>query len=122
MNRVSPRIPAMSVRSTIIESMTALLITFACVTAFPASLLLTGCDRVSSPPAGKSCTIKFRMDALGVARDSPVSPMMTGTFNGGEVAIDGTLQRISDEWVVLLDRNGKEVWVPKSVILLIRVY
>jgi hypothetical protein len=90
--------------------------------AFAAALLVTGCDQAtaagfSSPPVGKPCTIQFRRDALGAA-GLPVSPM-TGNINGAETAITGTLKSTSGEWVVL-DRGGKEVWVSKTVILLIQ--
>ena len=45
---------------------------------------------------------------------------MTGSINGAETSISGTLKHTSDEWVVL-DRGGKDVWVSKSVILLIQI-
>jgi hypothetical protein len=90
--------------------------------AFAAALFVTGCDKAtaagfSSPPVGKACTIQFRRDTLGAA-GLPVSPM-TGNINGAETAISGTLKSTSGEWVVL-DCGGKEVWVSKTVILLIK--
>jgi len=103
--------------------MKTLLTILACVTAFAATMLLTGCDSAtaagsSSPPTGKTCTIQFRRDALGAAASLPVSPLASN-INGAETAISGTLKSTTSEWV-LLERGGKDVWVPKSVILLIQ--
>ena len=103
--------------------MKTLLTTLACVVAFAATLLLTGCDSATtagspSPPVGKSCSIQFRRDALGAGASGPSSPM-AGNINGADVAISGTLKSTSGEWVVL-DVNGRETWVPKAVILLIQ--
>ena len=92
------------------------------MTALAIMLMSTGCDSSvladsSSPPAGKSCTIQFRRDALGAAASLPISPM-TGNINGAETTISGALKSTSGEWVIL-NRAGKDVWIPKSVILLI---
>jgi hypothetical protein len=102
--------------------MKTLLTTLACLAALAAALLITGCERAiaagSSPPTGKRCTIQFRRDALGAAASLPVGPM-TGNINGAETAISGTLKTTSGEWVVL-DLSGREIWVSKTVILLIQ--
>ena len=103
--------------------MKTLLTTLACMAAFAATMLLTGCDQAtaagsSSPPVGKRCTIQFRRDALGAAASLPVSPM-TGNVNGADTAISGTLKSSVGEWVVL-DYAGKETWIPKTVVLLIQ--
>jgi hypothetical protein len=92
------------------------------VGVFALMLILTGCDHAraagfSDPPNGRSCTVQFRRDALGAAASLPVSPMTDG-INGADVTVAGTLKHTSDEWVVL-DRAGKELWIPKSVILLL---
>src|SRR5262245_53890244 len=102
-------------RSTITHFMKTLLTTIACLAAFAATLLLTGCDSApaagsSSRPIGKTCTVQFRRDALGAAASLPVPPM-TGSINGADTAISGTLKSTSDDWVVL-DSGGKEIWVP----------
>jgi hypothetical protein len=51
------------------------------------------------------------------AADLPIAPMTDGV-NGADTTVAGTLRHTSDEWVVI-DRAGKDVWIPKSVILLI---
>ena len=103
--------------------MKTLLTTLACVVAFAATLLLTGCDSAtvagsSSPPVGKNCSIQFRRDALGAGASGPSSPM-AGNINGADVAISGTLKSTSSDWVVL-ETKGGEIWVPKAAILLIQ--
>jgi hypothetical protein len=70
------------------------------------------------PPHSKPCTIQFRRDALGAAAANPVPPL-SDTINGADTSISGTLKHSSAEWAVL-ERNGQEVWIPKSVILLIQ--
>lgn len=44
---------------------------------------------------------------------------MTGSINGAETSITGTLKRASADWVVI-EKSGDVIWVPKSVILLIQ--
>ena len=87
------------------------------------SVVFSGCGKQDVPPdvpalqVGKACTVQFRRDALGAAANIPVSPT-THNINGAETCVMGTLKRAMAEWVVL-ERNGKEIWIPKSVILLI---
>ena len=89
--------------------------------ALAGALLATGCDRAqaagfSNPPNGRQCTVQFRRDALGAAANLPISPLTDG-INGADTTVAGILKHTSDEWVIL-DRGGKEIWIPKSVILL----
>lgn len=68
-----------------------------------------------TPPIGKNCTVQFRRDALGAAASSAIPPL-TGMHNGAETAVSGKLKYVTSEYVVL-DRNGAELWIPKSVVL-----
>jgi hypothetical protein len=43
---------------------------------------------------------------------------MTGQINGADTTISCTYKSTRDDWVIV-NHAGKEVWVPKSVILLI---
>jgi hypothetical protein len=102
--------------------MKALLTTLACIATMIAALSLTGCDHATAAdrPAsssGKSCTVQFRRDALGAASSLPISPM-TGGINGADTAISCTYKSTREDWVIV-ERAGKELWIPKSVILLI---
>ena len=102
--------------------MKALFATLTCVAALAATLSLTGCDNAtaadsSASPAGKPCTVQFRRDALGAAASLPISPT-TGGINGVDTAISCTFKSTRDDWIIVT-RAGKEVWIPKSVILLI---
>ena len=88
--------------------------------ALLASVVLSGCDHQDAPTlqAGKTCTLQFRRDALGAGATLPISPM-TGNINGAETSISGTLKRSSSDWVVIEGKGGREILIPKSVILLI---
>ena|SRR5687768_17171768 len=75
-------------------------------------------DPEATPPLGKNCTIQFRRDALGSGAGSPVPPL-TSLHNGADVSLNGKLKNITPEWIVL-DRNGTELWIPKSTVLLLQ--
>jgi hypothetical protein len=94
------------------------LITLMCVMAIAATLFIIG--RTSATAADRStaraCTIQFRRDALGAAANLPISPM-TGGINGADTAISCTFKSMREDWVIV-ERAGKEVWIPKGVILL----
>jgi len=90
-------------------------------------LLLVGCgggQRVEplGPIAhklGKPCNVQFRRgDALGGGSNLPVSPT-TGSINGAEVALSGTLVSLGDGWVVVSSANNKEYHIPVGSILMI---
>jgi hypothetical protein len=83
------------------------------------SVVFTGCGGPEAPAlqTGKDCTVQFRRDALGAAANNPVPPMVN-RMNGAETCAMGTLKRASAEWVVI-EKHGKEIWIPRSVILLI---
>ncbi|RME96107.1 MAG: hypothetical protein D6766_01545 [Verrucomicrobia bacterium] len=75
--------------------------------------------RYAIPPIGARCTIQFRRDALGAAAKLPVPPR-ADSINGAETSITGRLKQFTTDWIVL-DVGGKEVWIAKSVVLLIEV-
>jgi hypothetical protein len=87
-------------------------------------LLLTGCGEepvAGTPTIGKTCTVQFRRDALGAAMNLPVNPT-TGSINGAEVMISGTIVDVTPEWIVLdSGRENLRTYVPRSVILLLDV-
>ena len=68
---------------------------------------------------GKNCTVQFRRDALGAAASLPISPN-TGSINGAETAVSGTIKQVDGEWFVI-ERNSRELWIPKTVILMVEV-
>ena len=87
----------------------------------PAALGLIGCDgRGASgpqPPTGSQVTVQFRRDYLGGAKDGPASAT-SGSINDNQVALQGKLVRVSDEWLVL-ENQGREQWVPRAAVLYI---
>ncbi len=89
-----------------------------------ASLLLVSipaCRKspAQDPPTGTSVTVQFRRDALGSAHNLPISPT-TDRQNGAQVSMAGELKAIDSDWVVLKAR-GTDYWIPRSVVLLIKV-
>jgi hypothetical protein len=90
---------------------------------------MAGCESKTSsrsstngicPKAGAYCTVQFRRDALGASRDLPVPPT-TGSINGAEVCVSGKFSKMNEDWVVLTESKGGEIWIPRSMILLIKV-
>jgi hypothetical protein len=90
----------------------------------------TGCDNKTSgsqsspericPKLGASCTVQFRRDALGASANLPVPPT-TSSINGANVSVGGKFSKMNEDWVVLKGGNKGEIWIPRSVILLIEV-
>jgi hypothetical protein len=74
----------------------------------------------SNPPLGLDCTIQFRRDALGTAASLPVPPL-SGAINGADTSLVGKLKSVNGEWVVV-ERAGGEIWIPKSVVLLVEFH
>jgi hypothetical protein len=104
-------------------AMKALLMALTCLSLLAVPLFVTGCNDAhaaagfSQPPTGKSCTVQFRRDALGAA-SQPISPT-TDRISGIDTSASGTLKMASEEWVVLSSTTGKDLWIPKSAVLLI---
>ena len=73
------------------------------------------------PPAGSYVVVQFRRDYLGLASDKPTTPMGEGASLA--LGSSGTLKRINEEFVVLGVDNEptRELWIPRSVILLLDV-
>ena len=93
--------------------------TFLCVLFI--GVVLVGCTKQmpEQPPAGSSVTVQFRRDALGSATANAVPPT-TDSINGAGVSMSGTLTKINRDWAVL-ESAGKEFWISRTAILLIRV-
>jgi hypothetical protein len=86
----------------------------------PIALGLLGCDSRSSgpqPPTGSQVTVQFRRDYLGGAKDGPASATL-GSINDNQVALQGKLVRVTDEWLVV-ENAGREQWVPRAAVLYI---
>jgi hypothetical protein len=68
---------------------------------------------------GKSCTVHFRRDVLGVERDTPFT-IDTGGIDGATITISGTLIGADDDWIILKQAEGPETWVPRGNILMLK--
>jgi len=78
------------------------------------------------PKVGVHRTVQFRRDALGAGANLPIEPT-TNSINGAKVNISGKISKLGDDWIVLTEANSGELrysgelWIPRSVILLIKV-
>jgi len=80
------------------------------------------------PYPGTICTVQFRRDVLGAARDLPIGPTVANT-NGAIVTLRGELIAVNREAILLDQVNDqyiendvprmKRFWIPKSSILTI---
>ncbi len=71
------------------------------------------------PKAGAYCTVQFRRDALGASANLPIPPT-TGNINGAAVCVTGKFSKMNEDWVILTEGDSREIWIPRSVILLIK--
>ena len=112
-----------------------LLIICCLAVGFTLPLLVAGCNRANAagsigqrqPPTGRNCTVQFRRDFLGTARDLPVSPTI-GSINGAETSVQGKLTVVTDEWIVLDQTIAagaqpveRELWIPRDAVLLLQI-
>ena len=72
----------------------------------------------ATPPIGKNCTVQLRRDAMGAAAPVPIPPL-SANHNGIDTCVTGKLKMINPDWIVL-DRNGSDMWIPKSSVLLVQ--
>jgi hypothetical protein len=105
------------------ELMKMILIVVVSLIAIAGTLSFTGCNRAgaadfSKSGNGRECVIQFRRDALGAAANLPISPT-ANAINGAQTSVSGTMKGFREDWVVI-DREGREIWVAKASILLIQ--
>ena len=102
----------------------------ACLVLISSVFYTIGCEKETpdsqsrsnkfSPQQGRYCAVQFRRDALGASADLPVPPT-TSSINGADVSVSGKFSKMNEDWVVLTDSRDAEIWIPRSVILLIKV-
>src|SRR5688500_6080717 len=67
-------------------------------------------------PTGRRCRVHFRRDAVGVAGTSPLG--LTEQTRPKQLAqIEGTVDHVSDEWLVVTAAEGRTFWIPRSMVL-----
>ncbi|MDZ4861380.1 MAG: hypothetical protein SGI88_20595 [Candidatus Hydrogenedentes bacterium] len=80
----------------------------------------TGCGgpvEAAVYPSNKPCTVQLKRDLLGL--HSPT--LMTSLQGGNNQSVSGTLETLGDDYVVVKQAKGAEVWIPRDVVLLIEV-
>jgi hypothetical protein len=75
-------------------------------------------DPMFSGRVGDTCTVYFRLDALGMGAGSPAPPG-TGSVSGADTQISGKLLRANAGWVCLGVGN-EEYTIPREAILLVK--
>ena len=63
-----------------------------------------------APAVGAHCTVLFRAVAMKNSSDRPSPEQAVGKF-----------VKLNDDWIVLAEAEGPEVWVSREQVLLIRV-
>ena len=66
---------------------------------------------------GRTCSVQFRRDALGMAAGAPLSPTVE-TAGGRPARLRGTLTAVGDGWITL-SADGATYHIPQATILLI---
>jgi hypothetical protein len=89
---------------------------------------LWGCERQSNVTRGtresltgqigRPCTVQFRREILGVAKDNAIPPT-AAEYKGADLQIKGTLAALDADYLILR-QNQAVVWIPESSILLVR--
>jgi len=90
--------------------------------SFLGAMLLAGCSQNAEMPAhsriGDTCAVQFRRDALGAAAPNGIPPN-TGSMNGAEMALHGTLRSAYSDWIVISDGRVDQV-IPTHAILYVQ--
>ena len=73
-----------------------------------------------SLPTGRACRIHLRRDALGLSGVAPLSIQHVSPASRA-AAIEGTVERATDDWVVLRAAGGRTYWIRADVILAVEV-
>lgn len=71
----------------------------------------------ANPPVGKRVTVHLRRDALGLDNSFAASPVLD-KYGNTEISLTGTLESLSDDWLVL-DLNTGKYWVAREMVLLV---
>ena len=78
----------------------------------------SGGDATLDGRVGKICTVQLRRDALGGAANLPVPPL-TNEINGAQVSLTGSLERVTDHWIVL-SVSERSIAVSRDAVLLVQ--
>ena len=63
-----------------------------------------------APAVGAHCTVVFHSEATGNSSDRPAPTQAVGKF-----------VKLNDDWIVLSESEGKQLWVSREQVLLMRV-
>ncbi|NOZ40006.1 MAG: hypothetical protein GXP24_07255 [Planctomycetes bacterium] len=57
-----------------------------------------------APTAGSLCTVLYRKEELGISTN-----------------VQGKFVKLNDDWIVLKEESGGQIWFPREHVLLIRI-
>ena len=69
-------------------------------------------------PTGRPCTVQFRRDALGMAGPGVLGPQVT-TPPARSARLTGTLDRVTEDWLVVRVPEGTTFWIARDAVLLV---
>lgn len=70
-----------------------------------------------APTAGTQCTVIFRKEELGTSTNQLAPMQIDGVSNH----VQGKFVKLNDDWIVLAEAGGKQLWIPRGHVLLMRV-
>src|SRR3954471_5350455 len=68
---------------------------------------------------GKRCRVRFRRDVLGVAGQAFVEPAADSAAPGRPLYVEGTVQSVTSDAVVLRNGNDQVIWIPLGNVLMV---
>jgi len=57
-----------------------------------------------APTAGSLCTVLYRKEELGIS-----------------TSVQGNFVKLNDDWIVLKEESGRQIWFPREHVLLMRI-
>ena len=68
---------------------------------------------------GQRCRVRFRRDVLGVAGQAYVGPRADNAVPGQPLFVEGVVQSVDEDSVVLRGESDQLIWIPIGNVLLI---
>jgi hypothetical protein len=68
---------------------------------------------------GKRCRVRFRRDILGIAGQAYIAPDADAAVPGKPLYVEGTVQSVSADAIVLRGEGEQLIWVPLNNVLMV---
>jgi hypothetical protein len=68
---------------------------------------------------GKRCRVRFRRDVLGIAGQAYIAPDADSAVPGKPLYVEGTVQSVTPDAIVLRGEDAQLIWVPMNNVLMV---